>query len=312
MNCLFQYSYVLTLLIVPGSTVKRKVFLLIIFLCNVISANGQNNRFTFSTGAAINVNDFNWSIAGNSQGQSPNILSELVFNDITSLGVYLEGTYYPLKYLQLVTFYQRNSVLRGEGTDTDYGSDNRKNPTFHQPFFSNNGHLEIFKAGVKYNFLHRDKFILVAGTSYKSTVQNFVILSPDLTDLKSTYRVRWQGTEVSIESTYQMNQMLSVGADFAHTFINYEAGANWNLIDLFMHPLSFSQSSKGLGTSIDLKLSYRVNRFLCVSFDGVIGKARAFKGTDISYLKNGTQVSTQFNGSIDHFYGLGLGTTFLF
>lgn len=302
-----KYSYVLTFLKLLGSTVKRMIFLFIILLCNVKFANGQNDRFSFSTGGAINVNDFNWSIAGNLQGKSPNILSELVFQNITSLGFYLEGTYNPLRYLQLNALYQRNGVARGQGTDTDYGGDNRTNPTFHQPFSSDKGHLEIFKAGVKYNFLHRDKFILGAGTSYKSTVQNFVILSLDLTDLKSTYRARWQGMDVSIAGTYQMNQALSVGADISYSVIRYRAEANWNLIDIFMQPLSFAQTSKGQGMDFGLRSRYTANNFLSFSLDGMLGNTRAFKGTDISYLKNGTQISTQFNGSKNDFYGVRLG-----
>jgi hypothetical protein len=291
---------------------KKKAFLIGILLCNSTLLKSQNNHITLSSGAAINVNDFNWSIAGNLQGQSPNVLSELHFNGITSLGFYLNGTYSPIKYLRLDAYYQRNGVIGGSGRDTDYKDDNRTNPTFQQPFSSDRGYLDVFRTGAMVLFLQRTKFSLGAGTSYKSARQNFVILSPELTDLRSTYKVRWRGPDFSMEGNYMINHSLLVGADITYAIISYRGEANWNLIDIFMHPLSFAQTSKGHGMDYRIKLRYFTNDFLSFSLDGMLGNTITFKGTDISYLKNGTEMLTLFNGSRNNYFGVRLGATVQF
>lgn len=295
-----------------GAIVKKIAFILLFSIAMVTFVKGQAHRFVFSTGVTLNVNDFNWSIAGNSLGNTPNILSELTFNKITSVGYFLEGRFKAVKYLELSGYYQRNSVVNGEGTDTDYSGDNRSNPTFHQPFSSNGGHVKIFRAGARYDFLHRVNFSLGAGVSYRSTLQDFVILSEQLTDLRSTYRAQWRGPAVSVAGKYQLTQRFSVDACLTYFFIRYNAEANWNLIDIFEHPLSFAQRSNGQGTDFSLKFSHRLNSCLSFSLDGLVGKAEALKGIDTSYLRNGTQVSTRFNGSNNDYDGFKLGATLLF
>lgn len=101
-----------------------EMFSFVYYYSNFKFFNGQNNKLAFSTGGAVNVNNFDWSIAGNLQGRSPNILSELIFKDIKSL--VFRGYIQALEMLELNTFYQGNGVLSGKGTDTDYGSDNQR------------------------------------------------------------------------------------------------------------------------------------------------------------------------------------------
>jgi hypothetical protein len=291
----------------PSFFATSGVTIIIITLFSQLPANAQSHQFSVSGGGAFHVNDFNWSIAGNPQGQSPNVLSELHFNNVTALGFYLNGTYSPVKYLQLDTWYQRNGVISGRGMDADYKGDDRTDPTFQQPFSSNKGYLEVFRIGARAIFLQRTKFSMGAGIAYKNTRQHFVMLSPELTDLQSTYTARWRGPVFSLDGNYVINRFLSVGANMAYTLISYRGEANWNLIDIFMHPLSFAQTSKGHGMDYGLNFRYRTHDFLSFSLEGTLGDARIFKGTDISYLRNGTEISTQFNGSGNYFYGVRLG-----
>ncbi|KAA2240675.1 hypothetical protein F0L74_31520 [Chitinophaga agrisoli] len=293
-------------------SLKKCIFSIGILLCSSAFVKSQNNRFTFSTGAVINENDFSWSIAGNLQGQSPNVLSELHFNNITSLGFYLSGTYSPVKCLRLDAYYQRNGVISGSGEDTDYKGDDRTDPTFQQPFSSNKGYLEVLRIGAKAIFLQRGTFSLGAGAAYKSAKQSFAILSPELTDLRSTYTAKWRGPAFSVEGNYVINHSFSVGADITYAVISYRGEANWNLIDIFMQPLSFAQTARGHGMDYSIKFRYSANDFLSFSLDGMFGNTRVFQGTDISYLRNGMQLSTQFNGSRNDYYGARLGATVQF
>lgn len=279
----------------------------LISLCCQLPVHAQSGKFSLSGGGIVNVNNFNWSIAGNIQGQAPNILSELRFRQITSAGAWVGGYYAPVKQLHLGLYYQRNGVTDGKGTDTDYKDDNRANPTFQQPFSSNKGYLDIFMADARFIFLQRANFNLGAGVFYKNTRQHFVLLSPELTDLQSSYAARWRGPGLSATGNYMINRNISVGASAAYSILSYSGEANWNLIDIFMHPLSFAHTAKGHGMDYDLKLVYTANTTLSFLLAGMLGNMHISKGTDVAYLKNGMQSSTQFNGSGNTSYGIRLG-----
>lgn len=291
---------------------RQLFFLFILTLFNIKFNFAQSDKFAVLSGGAININNFNWSIAGSLQGQSPNILSELHFNKIISLGFFMEGIYKPIKRLELSTFYQQNEAISGKGTDVDYKEDNRSNPTYEETFLSNKGRLAIFKVGANFWFLHRNRIRLGAGIFYRSTTQNFYILKFDLEDLNSDYQARWKSSDLSVQGNYQINRNLLMGTTFNYSFTRYNAEANWNLIGAFMHPLSFSQHSRGKGFDTGLKLSYKVNNSLSFTMDGTVGKTKTFKGIDKSYLQDNTQVFTQFNGANNDTYGFRIGTKLAF
>lgn len=294
------------------ATVKKIICGLIILLCNLKIANCQDSHFTISTGGTINVSDFYWSIAGNLEGKSPNILSELVFQKITSLGIYLEGTYKPLKYLELNVYYQKNNVVSGDGTDADYKDDNRINAIYYESFSSNKGILKVFKAGGNFYFLKKGDLRLKTGISYATNIQKFYILNTDFANLNSTYTAKWKGAKLSIGGSFKIFEKLSILASLSYGLIKYNSQANWNLIEIFMHPISFEQYANGRSTDQELGLDYKLNSFITLKLSGTAGNIKAFNGVDNSYLQNNTQISTQFNGSNNSFHGFILGTSISF
>lgn len=293
-------------------TVKKVVFLLVALLCCVKFAKGQNNQFAFATGAAIDVSNFQWSIAGNLEGKSPNILSELVFKKITSLGFYFDGTYKPLKYLELNGYYQRNDVVSGNGTDADYQNDNRTNVSYKEPFSSNKGQLEIFGAGGNFYFLCKGNLKFKSGISYVSTTQNFQILNADFGNLNSTYSAKWQSARLLAGGSYKVIERLSVWGSLSYSLIKYSSKANWNLIEIFRHPVSFEQHATGYGAEGEIGLNYMFNSLFTLTMSGDAGRRKIYKGIDRSYLQNNNQIVTRFNGSNDSYYGFKIGGSVAF
>ena len=274
-----------------------KGILLISFFFAYKTIYAQNHRFQISTGGALNTTNFSWSIAGNAQGESPNILSELKFHQITSLGAFLDGLYKPVKNVILHACYQRNGTVSGRVTDTDYDGDNRTGISYNAHFSSNKGHLETFSAGAEYNILVKEKYKLKAGVDYTNTIQNYYMHSPDIEKLQTTYRAKWQGPGFSAGGDYYISKSFSTTADFAYYFITYSSVANWNLRREFEHPVSFVQNAKGNIIEGRLGLVYRLNAAFSLLLNGTVGRSTTKKGYDLAYLTNNTQPVTQFNGA---------------
>lgn len=108
---------------------------------------GQNKPFSIEVGRSLDITNFQWSIAGNLQGQSPNILSELTFEKIIPTGGYLTASYKALEHLILTASFQKNTVISGNGTDADYKENNRMDATYQVSFNSNKGVIDNFQIG---------------------------------------------------------------------------------------------------------------------------------------------------------------------
>jgi len=287
--------------------VFRLLFCLTTLLLNVALVHAQEHRFTISAGGAANISDFNWSIAGNMQGQSPNVLSELQFKKVSSLGIYIEGSYRLLKWLELNGSWQKNGAIGGDGVDTDYEGDNRTHPTYNETFTSNRGWLETFAAGAQACFLSRERYRMKAGLFYTSSTQNYYLLNSGLEDLRSTYTAKWYGPKLAIGADYNCNKKWMLSAAFAYYLVKYKASANWNLIEALMHPVSFRQTANGNMMDGQLGLSYALNSFCSLTLTGLIGRGETDQGLDVTYMRTNHQISTRFNGAHYNYYGLRIG-----
>lgn len=275
---------------------KRFNVLLVILAFSGL-AKAQENKFTGTVGMTYNVVDFNWSIAGDLNGQSPNILSELNFKNIKSIGYFVKGTYQLFKGIKITGYYETNEVVGGHGTDIDYKEDNRTNPNYEFLFSSNKGELNNFKGGFKTTLKQWELVNLSTGLSYRSTTQNFHLLSEEAKDLKSTYKAGMKGVEISLEAELKLGKRLYSTFAFDGAYIRYNAIADWNLQGIFMHPVSFSQHANGISRDYKFELVYDMNTTISITLGGVYSKTNIFKGVDKSFLVTNTQVSTQFNGA---------------
>lgn len=267
----------------------------------------KEKGLSLEAGTTYNTNNFNWSIAGNLEGSFPNILSELKFNKITSLGYYLKSNYTPLAYLKFFSFFQQNKVINGNGSDIDYKDDNRTNPTFENNFISNKGDFVSFKGGIGTPIRLSTKINITPALFYCLTKQKFYILSNEIQDLRSIYKANMQGVEISMKGNIQLNKIIYSSLILNYHFVNYKAEANWNLIDIFQHPLSFSHISNGTGFGVNALLGCNMSKMFSIIVSGSLNTTTIRKGTDITYLITENEILTQFNGAKSILYGLSLG-----
>lgn len=260
-------------------------------------------------GMALDVSNFDWSIAGNLQGQSPNILSALDFKSITSLGYFIKGIYTPLKKIEIIVYYQQSKTISGHGTDIDYQDDNRSNPIYNLSFISNKGTLHMFKGGGRTLLLNKEWINCGTSIHYSASAQNFHILSPEMAALESTYQAKFKGIDFNVDTEVKLKciaVLLALGV--GHT--NYRAEANWNLQDIFMHPVSFSHAANGIEKTVDLSLNYKISGVLSLTFGGSFTNNKVSEGIDTSFLVTNKNITTQFNGASKTRYQAIAGLTF--
>lgn len=284
-----------------------KCIAFVFFIGMVTSIQGQESKLVFSAGSSLDMNKLQWSIAGNPQGQNPNILSELIFKSVTSVGYYIDGTYKLFKPLDINLFFKNSFTVSGSGTDTDYGKDNRTDPTYNLSFTSNKGNIKQFRAGSVYHVYQKENIDLAIGAGYESTTQLYYITKADVPALNSTYETKWKGLRIKAAARYNILPRLNAYAYMSYIFNKYEGRGNWNTIEAFQHPLSFLQHANGNGLDATLGCQYKLNSLLSIDFSGNVGRLKTFKGTDNAYLSDGTTDLTQFNGAKNNYLNFRLG-----
>lgn len=284
------------------------IFILSLFFLKWDSYSQERNKvLTLETGTGYEVNNSRWSIAGNLHGQSPNILSELKFKEIASLGYYIKGSYLPFKFLKLKAYYKQSFTISGNGTDTDYKSDNRTNPTFDQTFKSDEGWHKVFKVGAGAPISLFRKIKVCPSVFYYQQNQKFYLLSSEEENLRSNYATTMQGVEFSLVSHIELGRYLYTSITINHRFVNYKAEADWNLIDIFQHPLSFSHISNGYGSGVNIDFGGDLSETFSIVIGGMLDGSIIKNGIDTAYLITGNEVPTQFNGAKNLMYGFKLG-----
>ena len=272
-----------------------KIIGFVFFTCIVMTVQGQENKFIFSAGTSLDINKLQWSIAGNTSGQNPNILSELIFKSVTSVGYYVDGTYKPFKPLDIHLFFKNSFTIGGNGTDTDYGEDNRADPTYNLSFTSNRGNIKQFRGGGMYHLSQKRKVDIALGADYETTTQLYYITNSTVPDLKSTYETKWKGLWLRASVNYNILPRLGAYINMGYGINKYEGRGNWNTIDAFQHPLSFLQQANGNGLDATLGCQYKLSSLLNIDFSSNAGRLKTSKGTDNAYLSDGTTDVTQFN-----------------
>jgi len=260
--------------------------------------------------------DLRWSIAGNSSGQNPNVLSELIWKNLKLKGA---GVDIKIDLFQNIFFtgnYHRAKAYAGTATDTDYGEDDRTSPTFLANLTSDQGHMFSYLTALGYQ-LRLFSILTVSPYLGYSKSRQFLHLTDsgaELTNgekqLNSTYQTTWSGPLLGFTSTAGLTDRINVRAGFNYMNSKYKGVADWNLIDSFVHPVSFMHRANGFQVNIDLQFSYRVIPQLSVNIQGKYRNAETGKGTDQLFLNDGRTLNSQFNGAINTGKGVSIGIVY--
>lgn len=268
--------------------------------------------WTFSAVTGFFREDFRWSIAGSAAGTHPDIYSELVWKHLSGPSMAGAFRWKARCNFFLSGHFRSTFLLSGNVTDTDYQGDHRTLPSFSGVFDAGKGSVQAFRLAAGYGFPAGQKLRLWPQIGYGITSQRLYLLgdasqsgsAPD-----SRYRTDWKGWLAGLDMEWALCPRLSIIPSLYYHQQQYDATADWNLIDLFRHPVSFEDEARGFTLESAVRLRYRISHRWAIEGTAGYIHARTGTGSDRLYLADGRTMTTQFNGAVRKAYTVQLGAT---
>jgi len=271
----------------------------------------RHSRLTFALSTGYQSEDFRWSIAGNTQGSNPNILSELKWKNLAGPTVKAAVKWNCWKSFELRSTFSRLFITSGSVTDMDYQGDNRTNRSYYGAFDANKGMSFSWRTTLEYPIRLNRLVTLTPSLGYALREQSLYLLSSDQTGaaagLKSTYATKYEGAVMGLRGDFHFSAHLSLEASLFYDIIRFRGRANWNLISTFRHPISFEDQANGYDLEGAVKLSYFLTRKWALFLTADVLHSETEAGTDWLYLQTGQNVPTQFNGAVRDYFGSAIG-----
>ena len=288
------------------------------------SASATANKATrlapeteFIVTGGYRVDDLDWNIAGDISGQNPNIISELTWDDLESYQLKFQGGLIWPNLIALKGSFAYGWLFDGKNQDSDYWGDNR---TFE---FSRSNNTtdddQVWDASLAVGYPFRFGRTVIGtvtplvGYSHHEQQLNIsngfqTIATPGLTPpvgpfegLDSSYETKWRGPWIGIDMHFRAAEIKS----FAHrieTYVTYEyhwadfeADANWNLVDIYAHPKSFKHDTNGNGYVISAGINCMLTQHWALNLNFDYQEWSTDSGTIKFYLADGTTHKQQLN-----------------
>ncbi len=221
--------------------------------------------------------DFNWNIAGNIDGSSPNVLSELTWEDLQ--GYQVEGDLWLVvdSILAVRGSMDYAWIINGDNRDSDYSGDNRTSEYSRSDNASDDGHLVDISLGLGYPFKpksgdHEFSIIPMLGYSFheqRVTMTNGFQTIPRtgyFDNLNSEYLARWIGPWAGVSFEFKAGEKWRCFGLFEYHLANYQGIGNWNLRTDLSRPKSFRDTTNAEGIVGGGGISYSILEDLLLHF----------------------------------------------
>lgn len=261
-------------------------------------AQDHSTKLQLSVTGGYRQENLQWSIAGNANGQNPDILSALRWKNVGGpfSGMHIQFVCYDRWLLE--GSFEHTFFTSGTVYDTDYGGNNRTDIVYAQQFNAGKGGADHWQAGAGYQLPVRNKFSITPSAGYGQYHQSFFIMgnTAAFSDLNSTYKTTWTGPYGQVLCSIEFTKKLSMNAALRYSQVRYRASANWNLIEAFSHPESFRHTANGYGLNIHSSVLYHVSNRHSIGIKGAYSHWQTGRGIDELYLASGASQQTQLNG----------------
>jgi len=280
----------------------------------------SDRLFEFSLGAGYRNDSLSWSEAGG----SVNILSELKWQNLRITQINAAVNFYFSGDWLLKSMLDYGRVNSGTNQDSDYNGNNR---TLEFSRSNNKGGGEVKDASlglgntirILNNIGNSELSITpLIGVSiheqYLTMTDGFQTLpaSGPFPGLNSSYDAQWLGFWAGIETVLNITRDWLITGSLAIHRADYSAQANWNLRPEFSHPVSFTHTAKGGGSSLEVGAIYVARKDWRANISLAMQRWRAGGGMDRTNLSDGssgyfplnevTWESTVLNLGISYFF----------
>ncbi len=280
----------------------------------------------FKLTAGWRQDDFDWNVAADASGTAtPNILSELIWRDVTMYEAKAESEVtLPDGWLRGTHFEGLVSlagIFDGEVQDSDFAGNNRTLEFSRSVGDADEGNAQAYSLAVGYKF-EAERFLdtgwrdtslfmtPVVGYAYRSTDFSFgdsnLVVSRDfgenfsggplgpITGLDSSYDAEWKGPFIGLGlgGVYGTHR---IGLKGQYHFADYEAEANWNLRDDFAHPRSFIQGADADGIVLSADYGYEFSENLLLNLQASYQDWTTDNGYDVIFFSDGTASNGRLN-----------------
>ncbi|ADY53613.1 hypothetical protein Pedsa_3074 [Pseudopedobacter saltans DSM 12145] len=279
----------------------KAVFLSLVFTLYFSGSEAQEvAKFSVKVSEGLHLQDLDWSIAGNLNGNSPNIYSELIWEKMKGNSTEIQVGYRFLKNLTYKINAEKTFVLSGNVSDRDYSEDDRQNEIFSAVLETNKGYSWGLENSLAYSFYATKKLALLAELGYTISRQSLYLTDDGFSvgqeTLNSNYKTKWQGAVLALEGIYFTDKKLSIAAIANFQKLDYSAIGNWNLVEEFAHPKSFTHRANALGYGFSIGPKYQLSKKLSLEMEYNFQKYVSKKGIDRLFFTSGTQTTTRLNG----------------
>jgi hypothetical protein len=275
--------------------------------------------FFLATG--YRVDQLDWNIAGYLGGDYFNVLSELTWKDLEIYQIQLSNQTLINKSIYLRASIGKGEIVNGKNQDSDYNGNNRTQEWLRSNNATDDGSVFDLSigAGYRFNLLdqklhiaplfgfshHEQKLIITDGNTTVSVKPSGKNIDPPplgpFDGLHSTYKTNWNGPWIGLDLLYDLNRKFSwfsnshLALSVEQHWADYSATANWNLIDRFAHPKSFSHHADGQGVVFRADWIADFAERWSMSIGYVYQRWKAESGTDRTYFAWGEVTETRLN-----------------
>jgi len=266
-------------------------------------------EFIFSAG--YRRDDLDWNIAGDTNGNNPNILSELTWDDLEIFQLRFQNkTVIPnIFYLRAAVSY--GWIYDGEVQDSDYAGDNRTFEFSRSNNSADDGDVWDASVGIGYPLRLgvNEIWTITPLVGYSYHEQNLTITDGKQTipplgsfpGLDSTYETQWKGPWIGLDLHIKakkpetLPQRIEPYFSIEYHWADYDAEADWNLRPDFEHPKSFEHEADGNGWILGVGFNFFLNPNLLLNFNYDYQDWSTDDGTHKVFFANGTTAKTRLN-----------------
>jgi len=300
--------------------------------------------FSLQTHVGHGSGQLDWNIGSESTDTtSPNILSELKFDNIRSTQVGLNVTLsfaVPVESFRIILEggFNRGSVENGQAIDSDFSEDNRNGLFSKSKSYVSGKGLREYDVGIglQYTFYPNQlipfaqTLSLIYGGQRQEQILNLqqgqqLVAEPDffasstsidslnqrLEDLDSDYSSQWSSQWLA--ANYQISILAwTLSARYQYFLGVYRGEGRWNLREDFQQPKSFVHEADSSGQEIKLGLAYRFSAQVQAQLNWMSGSWQTEDGISKTYFIDNTVQLIRFNGANRRTSVLRLGVTYLF